>query len=282
MSDTLLYGTVLIAAVAHAAWNAILKDAGDRFLSMAAIRFAILVVSLAIMPFVALPGPETFAWMAGAVIFHAAYWYLLIESYRVGDMSLVYPLARGGAPLLLAAISFVFAGERLTTAQLGGTLLVGLGIATLVFGAGGSRQAKMFAGATAVAIGCFTFFDGMGARSAISILSFLVWVDVIGSVGYLALVPFRRSRQEIGAFVRVGALKGCFAGLIAFAGYLAYLNAVMVLPMAPVAAVRESSTMFGALAGVILFREAFGLRRVAAAALVTAGVVVIGLMGGRG
>jgi drug/metabolite transporter (DMT)-like permease len=131
-------------------------------------------------------------------------------------------------------------------------------------------------------IATYTFLDGMGTRAFGSALAFLVWVDAIGSVGYLAVVPFRRSWRDIAAFARRDRFRSLGAGLIAFAGYFAYLNAITALPMAPVAAIRESSTVFGALAGVILFREAFGARRIAAAVAVTAGVLVIGLFGGSG
>ena len=104
-SDDLLYGLVLLAAVAHATWNALMKSATDRMLMMAAIRLVGLLFGLAVLPFVPWPNSTTWIWLTLASAATFAYYGLLIESYRIGDLSEVYPLARGSAPVLLALIA---------------------------------------------------------------------------------------------------------------------------------------------------------------------------------
>jgi hypothetical protein len=107
MSPDLLYALILLAAVAHATWNALVKSAMDRLLTMAAIRFVGLLFGLAVLPFVPWPSDTALMWLGFACVANFAYHVLLIQSYRVGDLSLVYPLARGSAPVLLALIALL-------------------------------------------------------------------------------------------------------------------------------------------------------------------------------
>jgi drug/metabolite transporter (DMT)-like permease len=122
-SPLLLYGLVLLSAVAHATWNALVKSAGDRLLMMAAIRLVGLTYGLVVLPFVPLPSPVVWMWLAFATVAVFAYYGLLIQSYRVGDMSLVYPIARGAAPVLLALIAFLAIDERLSLLQIAAVAL---------------------------------------------------------------------------------------------------------------------------------------------------------------
>jgi drug/metabolite transporter (DMT)-like permease len=277
MTDVLLYGSVLLAALAHATWNGLLVNAGDRLLMMAAMRLTGLALGLAIIPFFPLPSRETWPWLVASTLGHFAYYVFLLESYRIGEMSLVYPIARGLAPILLAGISYAFAGERLTPIQACGVGLVCLGILILALGTGGSRRAVLFSIATAFSIAGYTFFGGIGVRTSASVLAYQGWSEVLTSTGFLAFITFKRSRADIYSFLATSRFNGGIAGVIAMAGYFAYLNAAVHLPLAPIAAVRESSVIFGALIGVVAFKEAFGARRIAAAAVVTAGIVALAI-----
>ena len=100
MSAALLYGLVILSAIANAVWNALVKSAGDRALTMVAIRTVGMVLGLVALPFVDWPAPESWKWLAATAVVMFAYYALLVRSYGVGDMSVVYPLARG---LALAA-----------------------------------------------------------------------------------------------------------------------------------------------------------------------------------
>src|SRR5712672_456650 len=118
LSPLLLYGLVLLSAMAHAAWNALVKNAADRLLMMAAIRLVGLTYGLFMLPFVPWPCAVEWMWLALATLAVFAYYGLLIQSYRIGDMSLVYPIARGIAPVLLALIAFLAIDERLSLLQI--------------------------------------------------------------------------------------------------------------------------------------------------------------------
>jgi drug/metabolite transporter (DMT)-like permease len=263
-----------LAAVAHATWNALVKSAADRVLMMGAIRLVGLLFGLAVLPFVPWPSPTTWIWLAAATAATFAYYCLLIESYRIGDLSQVYPLARGSAPVLLALIAFVTIGERLAPAQIMAVALITGGIFVLVIGKGGDRVAVAFALATGISIATYSFLGGLGVRSSASILGFQAWLEILTGTGMLAFVAFRRPGR-IWAFARTKGAIGLFAGVLSVGGYLAFLAAAKVLPLAPIAALRECSLIFGTVIGAVLLKEPFGVRRIAAAGLVTSGVIVL-------
>lgn len=241
-------------------------------MTMAAMRFVSLGIGLAMLPFVPWPDGESWPWLLCAAAMHFFYYGLLIRSYQHGDMSQVYPIARGTAPILLAVVAFFAIGETLSLAQTAAVALTSAGLFALAFGAGGNSHAVRYAFGTGLAITAYSFFGGVGVRASPSVFGFLAWLEVVASLGFLLYAIPRRGRAVF-AFVRSGGLtRGMAAGVLGFVGYGIYLFAVKVLPLAPVTALRETSVIFGAAIGAILFKEGFGPRRIAAAILVAVGV----------
>lgn len=159
--------------------------------------------------------------------------------------------------------------------------LSSLGLLTLVIGRGTSRPAIAVAMATSVSIAGYSLLGGIGVRSAPDALCFQVWLELLLGVTMLPYAALVRSPGEIAAFVDRHGRVGLFAGLISMAGYLAFLVAARALPLAPVAALRESSLIFGTVIGAVVFREAFGVRRIIAATFVAAGIVALALLTSR-
>src|SRR4029079_17283930 len=145
-----LYGLVILSALAHPAWNAIVKSAHERVMAMVAIRAVGLALGVAALPFVDWPAAPAWEWLALTALVQFGYYALLIRSYDIGDMSVVYPLARGLAPVLTTLAAFLAIGEALNTAQLAAVLLISLGIMVLSLGAGAGRAAVGYALATGV------------------------------------------------------------------------------------------------------------------------------------
>lgn len=278
MSPAYLYALVLLSAMAHAVWNALVKNAGDRLLMMAVIRLVGVVFGLALLPFVTWPGPDAWIWLALGVAAHLAAIALLIESYRIGDLSLVYPIVRGTAPILLALIAYLTIGERLNLGQMAAVALTSTGILLLVGGRGGNLPAIGIAVATSISIAAYSLLDGLGVRASASVLGFMAWLEILIGIGVLGFTLTRR-RKAIMPFVRASGLTGVFAGVLSIGGYMAYLAAAKVLPLAPVAALRESSVIFGTVIGALVLKEGFGARRISAAILVTCGIAALALAG---
>ena len=277
MSADLLYGLVILSATAHAVWNALVKSAGDRTLTMVAIRTVGMTLGLVALPFVDWPAPESWKWLALTAVVMFAYYALLVRSYGAGDMSVVYPLARGLAPVLTTLAAFVVIGETLGAGQIAAVVMISLGIMALSFGAGASRSAVGFALATGVSVATYSFFAGLGVRTAGTVLGFQACLEIVTGFGMLCYgVVVRRADLAIYAH-RHGAV-GLFAGAVSVAGFLAYLVAARSLPLGPVSALRETSVIFGAILGTIVLKEGFGPRRIAAAVLVTVGIVLLAVL----
>jgi drug/metabolite transporter (DMT)-like permease len=280
LSPLSLYTLVFLSAVAHASWNALVKNAGDRLLMMGAIRAVGLTYGLVMLPFVPWPSAVTVGWLTCATVAVFAYYGLLIQSYRIGDMSLVYPIARGSAPILLALIAFLTIDERLSSLQIAAVTLTSAGILMLVVGKGGDRIAIALAIATGISIAAYSFFGALGVRASADVLGFQAWLEILTGIGMVSFIAIRRG-SAIGAFIRVHYPMGLLAGVLSVAGYLAYLAAAQILPLGPVSALRESSVIFGTVIGAIALREGFAARRIAAAIMVTSGVVALALAGSR-
>jgi len=274
MSSESLYGLVLLAAAAHAIWNALVKRAADALLMMAAIRLVGLVFGLAVVPFLPWPNESTWVLLALACTATFAYYGLLIHCYQIGDLSLVYPIARGSAPLVLALIAFLVIDEHLTATQIAGIVLISVGILALVIGKGNDRRAVGYALATGISIATYSFLGGLGVRSSASVFGFQAWLEILTGIGVLAFAMIRRP-GKVRAFVQTSGGIGLIAGALSVAGYLAFLTAAKVLPLAPIAALRECGLIFGAIIGAVVFKERFGTRRIVAAGLIAAGATAI-------
>ncbi len=277
MSAALLYGLVILSAIAHAVWNALVKSAGDRALTMVAIRTVGMMLGLVALPFVDWPAPESWKWLAVTAVVMFAYYALLVRSYGVGDMSVVYPLARGLAPVLTTIAAFLVIGEALSTGQIAAVVMISIGIMALSFGAGASRAAVGFALATGVSVATYSFFAGLGVRTAGTVLGFQACLEIVTGFGMLCYGVAAR-RADLVAYARRHGAVGLFAGAVSVLGFLAYLVAARSLPLGPVSALRETSVIFGAVLGTIVLREGFGPRRIAAAVLVTVGIVLLAVL----
>ena len=277
MSAAFLYGLVILSAIAHATWNAMMKSAGDRTLTMIAIRAVGLVIGLAALPFVEWPDAAGWKWLAATSVVQFAYYALLIRSYDIGDMSVVYPLSRGLAPVLTTVAAFLFAGELLGPGHLAAVALISLGIMVLSFRSGASRAAVGFALATGASVAAYSFLGGMGVRAAGTVLGFQACLEIVNGCGMVGFALATR-RRAFADYIVTNRVVCLLAGLMSVVGFVAFLIAAKVLPLGPTTALRETSVIFGALIGTLVLKEAFGLRRIVAATLVVAGIAILAIL----
>lgn len=273
-SAAFLYGLVLLSAIAHATWNAMMKSAGDRLLTMIMIRCVGLVIGLAALPFVDWPDAASWKWLAATSLVQFAYYALLVRSYGVGDMSVVYPLSRGLAPVLTTVAAFLFAREDLGGSQIAAVTLISLGIMILSLRSGASGLAVGLALATGMTVAAYSFLGGMGVRAAGTVLGFQACLEIVNGSVMLGLGLLTRPRAFVSHVRRHPGL-GVMAGLMSVVGFVAYLIAAKSLPLGPVTALRETSVIFGAILGTLVLKEGFGLRRISAATLVVLGIALL-------
>jgi drug/metabolite transporter (DMT)-like permease len=277
--DAQLIALVLGAAVLHASWNAFVKVVSDRLVTMAVMNLTCAIVGLSIAPFFALPTGEAWLWLLGSTVIHQAYYYCLLSAYREGDLSHVYPIARGSAPLLVALVSGPLMGEALTTGQAVGVTLVSLGIAALMPLRGWSvarLKPVLYALGTGATIAAYSVCDARGVRLSGDRIGYIAWLFIVDGIACFAVAWAWRGRSFV---PRLGHQwgQGVFSGLMSMLGYGIVIWCYSQGAVATIAALRETSVVFAALIGAWMLKEGFGWRRVAAAAVVATGVVVMNL-----
>jgi drug/metabolite transporter (DMT)-like permease len=298
---------VLVAAVLHAGWNVLLKTSGDTLwtaVRLQATGTAILLpIGLAAWLWNGRPAVSAEAfWLAIASgVVEAIYFVCLSAAYSRGALSLVYPLARGTAPLLAVAVGIFLLGERLSPLALVGVLCLLLGILlvarpwqALQRAGTAQRGAIGFALATGGSIAAYSAIDRLGVRAtepwlygsilAVAATSFLAVTVIVGRrVGFLASAP---PATPAGAPLRggngplsPGPVRDALAGVLALAAYLLVLTAYSIAPLATVAPLRESGIVLAAAWGSLRLGEAAGRRdamsKIAAAALVVLGAITL-------
>lgn len=273
---------VLLAAVMHASWNTLIKRSQDRLAELSIVNFFSAVVAALALPWVGLPHPASWWFILASLIIHTGYYYLLIQSYRFGDLSHVYPLARGMSPLVVAFLSAILVGETLNVVQVAAVVLISLSVASLAMQGrwSGSRDIKSagFAAGTGVMIGCYTLADGMGVRASGNPAAYIAWLFVLDCLPLIvAAVVLRRGR--LGPILRAQWRTGALGGVLALSAYGLVIWALSLGAMASVAALRETSVVMAALIGTFLLGEPFGRYRLFAAIGVATGVIILRVAG---
>ena len=279
--DSFVFAAVLFAAACHAAWNAAIKRGLDPLATTVVISVGAALVAAAMLPLVGLPAAASWPWCAASVLIHLFYFAALIESYRAGDLGQVYPIARGSAPLMTAAATTVFVGERLGILGWFGIILLVAGVLLLSLRGGRDlarldRKAVGFALFTAVTICAYSVVDGVGARLAGSANAYTVALFVgIAPV----MVIYALARRGAAATLAIGRHwgLGLAGGTLQLGSYGIAIWAMTVAPIAIVAALRETSVLFGAAIAVIFLKEPLRASRIVAAVMIIAGLALIRL-----
>ena len=271
---------VLLAALLHATWNAFVKGGEDKHRAMFAVVMGHVPFSLAALAIFDLPLAQSWPWMAATIFFHVGYDLFLLSAYRVGDLSHVYPIARGTGPLVVAIVSMTWLGATLLPLEIAAIALIVAGLLSLalVRGRDGSRNAKAarLAVATGLFIAGYSIADGMGARASGSAVGFLAVASIIASFVFAGVSFVMRPdilRGWNGRDWRLGALGGGGS----FVAYAIVVWAFTQAPIALVTALRETSVVFALLIGVLVFRERLDLAKVAATAVTLCGAVLLRL-----
>jgi drug/metabolite transporter (DMT)-like permease len=238
------------------------------------------VVALALMPLVGLPAAPSWPYATASVIIHLGYFIGLIGSYRAGDLGQVYPIARGTAPLLTAAASTAVVGETLGLLGWAGIVLLAAGV-LLVSLRGGrdmrlDRRAVGFALFTASTICAYSLVDGLGARLSGNAAGYSALLFVGNALVMAGYGGARRGADLLKA-LRQNAGRGLGGGALQFFSYAIAIWAMTVAPIAIVAALRETSVLFGAAIAVVWLKEPLRMSRVAAAILIVGGLALIRL-----
>lgn len=270
--------TVLFAAALHAGWNAIIKAGSDTFNDAALVALGAALFAGLLLPWLPPPAAASLPCLFASVAIHFVYFSLVARAYRAGDLSCAYPLMRGPAPMLTALAGSAVIGEPLSPGGKIGVLLLSSGILTL---AADSRRAGKFdafqtavALANAAVVSAYTLVDGVGIRLAGGPMSYICWLLFL-TAPPLVLYSLSTRRRAFLAQLKSRWRAGLAGGLCICASYGLALYAMAYVPIALVAALRETSVVFGTVIAALFLGERFGPVRYVAAGLVTAGAVAM-------
>jgi len=293
---------VLAAAVTHATWNAIAHGIKDQLLAFGLIGAGGILVAIPLVILSPFPLSACWPYLLASIVIHVFYNLLLMRSYRYGEFGQVYPLARGTSPLVVTVLAAVFAAERPSAAQVAGVLVVSCGLALLVLagrtgragrraaarggsgsGSGGGagrggglgRAALVAAVGTGLTIAAYTTVDGLGVRLSGSSVAYIGWLMLLESLCVPAWALASRRHVLLSGTSRRVLGSGLLAGGLSVLAYGLVLWAQTRGDLAPIAALRETSVIFGAVIGTVVFHEPFGRWRIAATLLVVIGVLLL-------
>jgi drug/metabolite transporter (DMT)-like permease len=267
---------VLASAFLHALWNALIKTGTSRLGAMLILSIGEIPIGLAIAASRPLPAFEVWKWVLMAGCAHFFYKFFLTYAYIHGDLSRVYPIARGAAPLIVGVVGSVLLKDQLTTHEFAGITVLGFGILMMaqgIFANGESRKMLPYALGSACATATYTLLDGTGARVSGDPMAYVAWVFVadgvffsLGVLGYKGFDVLPRERKAWAA--------GLFAAAASYGAYAVSVWAMTKAPIAVVAAVRETSILFAVLIGWLVFGERMTRGKALAAVVIVSGVIL--------
>jgi drug/metabolite transporter (DMT)-like permease len=269
---------VLIGAALHASWNALVKSGADPFLDTVLVTTCLAAVMAIGLVFLPLPLESSWLCLIASVLIHVAYFGLLVLAYQEGDLSRVYPIMRGTAPAFTALVATALLGERLSWGGWTGVLLVSSGVLLLSVDSvrpGGIRLSPVFfALLNAVVIVGYTLVDGVGARLSGNAFSYTGWMLLLTGILFFFISLVLRGR-DVPQHVLAQWKKGTLGGACTFASYSLALWAMTKAPIAPVAALRETSIIFSTILAICVLKERVTPLRVVSILVVTAGAIAI-------
>jgi drug/metabolite transporter (DMT)-like permease len=268
---------VLGAAFLHALWNALIKMGTSKVGGMVILSMVEVPIGLTVAAFTPAIDPAAIPWVIAAGCTHFAYKFFLTYAYDRGDLSRVYPIARGAAPMVVALVGAAFLADAVTgreylaiTVLAAGILLMARGI----FSSGEDRRLLPFAIGSACATATYTLIDGMGARVSGSPAAYVAWVFVADgtffTLGMLALRGWGVIPRDRKAWAM-----GSVASTASYGAYAVSIWAMTVAPIAVVAALRETSILFAVLIGWLVFGERMTTGKAVASGVILAGVMLI-------
>ncbi|MDA0221818.1 MAG: DMT family transporter [Proteobacteria bacterium] len=267
---------VLLAALLHALWNGLVKASGDRTATLGLISAGHVLLGVTLAMFVPVPDSASWPYIAASTFIHFGYYFMLNRSYLLGDLSVVYPIARGIAPLLVALGAVAVADEYLPVWVWGGIAAISGGILLLSLQSlrkNPSPAMILTALTTGVCIAAYSLVDGLGVRVSQSPLGYIAWLFIMEIL--VAAFIFHRRGRDMFRLPRNALLFGILGGLISATAYGLVIYAKSLALLGAVSALRETSVLFAALIGVVLLGERPWRLRLFAAGIVVIGVILV-------
>lgn len=275
--DPIVVSLMLLAALLHASWHALVKASDNGITTMAGMNLVSATAALAVIPFVAVPSAHVWPVIAASAALQSAYKVSIGYAYRHGDLSQAYPAARGLTPVFATLIAFAVLGENPGWQQAAGILLLTLGILSFAFEKLEHRikgRALIFAAIAALMVAGYSVSNGLGTRLNGDWLSYTAWLFLLDGGAFVLAVNAAQGRT----FWRTLQLNGrmiLISGLLGIGSFGVFLWALSRSAVGGVAALRETSVLFACLIGIYFLKEPWSPARLVGCVLVTMGIIII-------
>lgn len=272
-----VFEIVLVAAVLHASWNAIVKAGKNTVLTMVLVTASAALWAVVLLPVLPSPSPESWPYIALSAALQIVYFALIARIYRIADMSQTYPIMRGAAPLIVALAGTLFLDETLSSPAWLGVCIICSGILIMLWSGGQkSREGLILALLNALVISGYTLVDGIGVRLSAAPASYTLWIFLItgASIGcWATLTQWSQTRN----YLRLNWHLGAVGGLGTLVSYGLALYAMTQAPVAVVAALRETSILFSAVISWLILKEHITVVRCVSVCLIAIGAITLRL-----
>ena len=274
--DNNVFLLVLIATILHAIWNGMVKKHPDKVVAVSGIVFG--HVPCAIVAIILLPAPsiECIPYLAASIIVHQGYQWFLLNSYQIGDLTKVYPVARGSGPLVSTIISILFLGLYLDNLIILSILLICVGIIFLgVFDKPNKNNLKIiqYSLFTGFFIGLYSLTDGYGARVSLSAISYISWSFILNALVFPFVLRMKNQKNVVERVIKKGKKIFWIGGAMSYAIYAIVVWGFTKAPIPMVAALREASILFSIIIGYFFLKEKITPTKIFSIMLILSGVI---------
>ena len=278
--DTTVFIIILLATVMHAIWNAMVKHHPDKVIAVLAIVLGHIPLALFCLIYFPLPQKESLPYIIASVIAHQGYQWYMINSYKVGDYTNVYPIFRGFGPLLATLISLIFLGVVFKIATIISILFISVGI--MILGLFGSKDKNQFeiikyALLTGSFISLYSLIDGYGARVSASSISYISFSFLFSALLFPIILKLNKHENIISKVFKDAKMIFWVGGSISFVIYVIVVWGFTKAPIPLVAALRETSIIFSIFIGYFFLKEKINLKKIISILLIVIGVIGIKL-----
>ena len=274
--DINIFAAVMLAAVLHSTWNGMVKKHKDKVISVSAIVFGHVPMALVVMLFMPLPTLESVPYIILSAIIHQGYQVYLISAYKFGDLTKVYPVARGTGPIVATLISIALLGVLFSKFQIASIILISFGIILIGLLSESSQKnnkALFYSLVTGFFIGMYSLTDGYGARISLSPLSFLGWSFILNAMIFPFTLKFMNYTNIFSRVIKEAKVIFWVGGTLSYIVYAIVVWAFTKAPIPLVGALRESGIIFSIIIGIFFLNEKISIYKIISIILIFLGVV---------
>ena len=274
--ETNIFILILLASILHASWNAMVKSHSNKVIAVSAIMFGHVPASIIAILFLPAPSVESIPYIIVSSFIHQGYNWFLLTSYKIGDLTKVYPIARGFGPIVATIISIIFLGLVISKISIISIVLISTGIMVIgLFGYKAVNNLIIVKSSliTGIFIGLYSIVDGYGARISLSAISYMSWVFILSAIMFPVLLKLQSYNNIFKDVINDGKYIFWIGGLISFIVYAIVIWGFTKAPIPMVSALRETSIVFAVFIGYFFLNEKINLPKVISIILIFIGVV---------